>query len=143
MTKRDSENLQADFFRRLNRVIEPLVRAGFASPVCSPTGLIVLETSGRKTGRQFNVPLMATHLGRFILVSTFRKRSEWIKNLQANSHVGYWLGGKRQEATAIVLTESTHSDFEQLPPWVKNFVSAQRQYFAIFGGHVVLLMPRH
>jgi deazaflavin-dependent oxidoreductase (nitroreductase family) len=135
--------LEADFFRGLNSLIEPFIRAGFASLPCSPMGLIVLETTGRKTARKFNIPLMATHIGRFVLVSTFRNQSEWIKNLRANSQIRYWLGGKAHEATAIVLTgKSTDPELKKLSPFIKNFVDAQRQYLAMFGGHVAILMPR-
>lgn len=137
------DSLQADFFRGLNRLVEPWVRLGFASSACSPTGLIVLETKGRKTGRNFNIPLVATRIGRFLLVSTFRNQSQWIKNLRANSQVRYWLGGQAHEATARVLAaRSTDDDLEQLPPFIKQFVHAQRQYFALFGGQVAILMPR-
>ena len=48
--KRDS--IEREFFRTLNRVVEPLVRAGVGSPRIVPGGLIVLETAGRKSGRR-------------------------------------------------------------------------------------------
>jgi deazaflavin-dependent oxidoreductase (nitroreductase family) len=136
-------SLQADFFRGLNAVIEPLVRAGFASSPCSPTSLIVLETRGRKTGRQLNVPLLATRIGPVVWVSTFRRQSGWIKNLRANAEIRYWLGGKSHEATATVLTaNSTEADFEKVPAFIKNLIQAHRQHVALLGGHVAILMPR-
>lgn len=132
-----------DFFRGLNLLVEPLVRAGFASPLCSPLGLVVLETAGRKTGRQFNTPLVATRIGRGLLVSTYRKQSQWIKNLRANPQVRYWLGGRAHEATAIILTDlSAQADLKNFPPLIKNIIQTQSQYFALFGGHAALLMPR-
>jgi deazaflavin-dependent oxidoreductase (nitroreductase family) len=133
----------ADFFRGLNSLVEPLVRAGFASPVCSPVGLIVLESEGRKTGRPISTPLVATRIGRGFLVSTYRKQSQWIKNLRANPQVRYWLGGREYEATALVLTgASAQPDLKNFPPLIKNFVQTQSQYIAIFGGQAALLMPR-
>ena len=41
-------SLEREFFRTLNRVVEPMVRAGFGSPRIVPGGLIVLETLGRR-----------------------------------------------------------------------------------------------
>ncbi len=138
-----SAKLQADFFRGLNRLVEPLVRAGFASSACSPTGLIVLETRGRKTGRIVKVPLMAMRIGSFVLVSTFRYRSQWVKNLRANSAVRYWLGGKAYDGTARVISDQlTADDWGELPPVIRNFVIMQRPSVAIFGGHIVILQPR-
>ena len=43
--------VEVEFFRFLNRWLEPQIRAGLGSPRLAPGGLIVLETLGRKTGR--------------------------------------------------------------------------------------------
>lgn len=87
---RTEPGLEIDFFRCINSVVEPLVRIGFGSPRLWPTGLIVVETQGRKSGRTLNVPLLATRLGALVLVSTVRsRRSQWVKNLAAHPHVRY------------------------------------------------------
>src|SRR5207247_1617975 len=87
--------VEAQFFRFLNRLVEPYVRAGWASPRLVPGGLIVLETRGRKTGRPSRVPLAATRIQRHIVVSTFLgARSQWVKNVSANPQVRYWLRGR-------------------------------------------------
>jgi deazaflavin-dependent oxidoreductase (nitroreductase family) len=92
------------FFRALNRVAEPLVRAGIGSPRMVPSGFIVLETRGRRTGRLRRVPLAATRFGGFVLVGTFRgSRSEWVRNLIAEPRARFWLGGRPRTARAFVL----------------------------------------
>ncbi|MCB1848305.1 MAG: hypothetical protein KDI04_13230, partial [Halieaceae bacterium] len=55
--------LEREFFRMLNRVVEPAVRKGVGSPRFLPAGLIVLETVGFKTGAKRRTPLVATRLG--------------------------------------------------------------------------------
>jgi deazaflavin-dependent oxidoreductase (nitroreductase family) len=97
-------SVEVAFFRMLNRLVEPRVRAGWGSPRLAPGGLIVLETTGRRTGRRARTPLAATRLHPYVIVSTFRgARSQWIKNATANPVVRYWLGGRPREARAVVL----------------------------------------
>ena len=40
-------SLEIQFFRLLNRLVEPYIRAGWASPRLVPGGLVVLEVRGR------------------------------------------------------------------------------------------------
>ena len=40
----DRQAVERQFFRMLNTLVEPAVRAGFASPRFVPGGLIVLES---------------------------------------------------------------------------------------------------
>lgn len=88
----------------LNRVVEPVVRAGIGSPRLAPAGFIVLETIGRKTGRTIRSPLAATRMGGYVLVSTFRgERSQWVRNLTAQPRTQYWIGGKARAARAFVM----------------------------------------
>ena len=94
---------EARLFRALNAVLEPSVRKGFGSPSLAPGALIVLETTGRKTGRLSKRPLASLRVGEHILVGTFRgRRSHWVKNLVAQPKVRFWLGGRARSATAIV-----------------------------------------
>ena len=90
----------------LNRVVEPVVRAGLGSPRIVPTGFIVLETIGRKSGKPRRSPLAATRLGDYVIVSTFRaERSQWVRNLSAQPCTRYWLGGKARDARAFVMVD--------------------------------------
>lgn len=99
-----TRSLEVEFFRMLNRVVEPAVRAGLGSPRLAPSGFIVLETVGRKTGRVRRSPLAATRFGQHVIVATFRgDRSQWVLNLAAQPRTRYWLGGKSRDARAFVM----------------------------------------
>lgn len=68
----DNATLESQFFDALNRVAEPAVRAGFGSPGLTPTGLIVLETTGRRSGLSHRVPVIGTLVGGHVVVGTVR-----------------------------------------------------------------------
>ena len=143
MFVRELERLEAEFYRELNRVVEPLVRAGVGAPGLVPAGAIVVEIESRKTGRIAKVPLLATLIGELVLVSTVRRRSQWLKNLTANPEVRYWLGGQAREATAIVLTPGEKiAEVDRLPPIVRCLATTLRPYSSSFGGGVAILVPR-
>ena len=98
------QRVEIEFFRMLNRFVEPMVRAGFGSPRMAPGGFIVLETVGRRSGRAFRSPLAATRIGRHVIVATFRgERSQWVRNLAARPRTRYWAGGRPHESTAFVM----------------------------------------
>ena len=100
----NQQKLEREFFRMLNRVVEPAVRKGVGSPRFVPGGLIVLETIGFKSGVMRRTPLAATRLGGCVFISTFRAdRSFWLKNLQKDPKVRYYLGGKPRDAKAFVM----------------------------------------
>ena len=71
------EHLQSGLFRGLNAVLEPLVRSGVGATGPWPTGLVVVETRGRTTGRAVRVPLLGTRVGDLVVVSTVRGRAHW------------------------------------------------------------------
>jgi deazaflavin-dependent oxidoreductase (nitroreductase family) len=99
--------LEVEFFRFLNRWIEPQIRAGLGSPRLAPGGLIVLETRGRKSGRRARVPLVATRIQGHVVVGTFRGgRSQWPRNLAANPEVRFWMNGRPRSARATLITPS-------------------------------------
>ncbi len=95
--------LEAEALRAFNAVAEPLVRAGFGSPGVLPWGAVVLETTGRRSGRAHRVPVLATVLGDLLLVGSVRPGSQWIRNLAAEPRVHYWMNGRRRPARAVVL----------------------------------------
>ena len=135
------DRLEADFFRGLNQVVEPLVRAGFGAPMLFPAGAIVIETQGRKSGRRSNVPLMAALVGDLVVVSTVRRRSNWLNNLSAHPDVRYWLGGREREGTAFAIGPGIETPAE-LPPRVSCLAGALKQHSALFGTGFAILMPR-
>ena len=89
-------------FRLLNSVVEPAVKAGIANPLPVGSGAILLETTGRKSGKRRSVPLLASRVCGKLAVSTVRSDSQWLKNVEADPEVTVWLQGKPREATARV-----------------------------------------
>ena len=114
--------LERDFFRYLNAVVEPAVRRGIGSPRFIPASLIVLESTGFKSGQQRRTPLWSLRLGRYRLISTARgKRSFWVKNLQKDSEVSYYLGGRRRDSQAVVFAPGENGDdASELPRWLQG-----------------------
>jgi deazaflavin-dependent oxidoreductase (nitroreductase family) len=124
---RSLSTLESDLFRGLNSFIEPLVRAGFGSPGPCTSGVILVETIGRKSGRATNVPLMAAAFGNLVVVSTVRAtRSQWIKNLAANPEVRFWAHGRAHAATAFVIGNDTEFDRAQLPSSMRGLARLLR-----------------
>lgn len=121
----NSQSLEARFFRTLNRFIEPVVRVGFGSPWIWPTGLVVIECTGRRTGGKHRVPVTATVVGhQLIIASTMRPaRSQWLKNLAAVPELTYWLAGREHTAKAIVFTPGAPTpDVSDLPALLRSLV---------------------
>jgi deazaflavin-dependent oxidoreductase (nitroreductase family) len=117
-------SLEADFFRLLNRVVEPRVRAGWGSFHLVPGGLIVLETRGRRTGRRARVPLAATRVGGSVVVSTFRgRRSQWVRNLAARPRVRFWLRGRERSATAHVIAPGGSAHLPRALRWLGSLLA--------------------
>ena len=133
--------LEAQFFHTLNRFAEPPIRAGFGSPcVLLPNGLIVLETVGRRTGRLYRTPVVATLFGGRLFVSTVRgKSSQWLKNLAAAPQTRYWSGGKLNDGDALVFApDDAAPNYETLPPALRPFVAGMNR----LGAGLAVITPR-
>jgi hypothetical protein len=124
------KSIERRFFRALNSVVEPAVRMGLGSPRFLPGGLIVLETKGFKTGATRRTPLVASRLGRYIFVSTFRGESSfWVKNLRKQSSINYYLGGKARQADAfVVMAGKDYESPESLPPAITTITDFLAPY---------------
>ena len=112
--------LEAEYFRALNLIVEPAVRAGCGPTGIVPIGLIVLETKGWRTGRLRRTTVLASAIGDYLLVSTVRgRRSHWVKNLSHNAELRYWSGDQPRQATAIVFAPD--EDLPNLQGWPPLF----------------------
>ena len=138
----ERQKLEREFFRMLNRVVEPAVRKGIGSPRFVPGGLIVLETRGFKSGATRRTPLAATRLGSYVFISTFRAdRSFWIKNLLKQPRTRYFLGGKAHEAKAFVMTAGKrYRRPKALPPTIAKITDFLAPYTRA-GWAFAVLMP--
>ena len=95
--------LETVYYQALNSVLRPLAESGALAPGTLPAGLIVLETTGWRSGRTHRTPVVAFALGDCLLVSTVRgRRSHWVKNLIAQPDVRYWRGDHAQAARSYV-----------------------------------------
>lgn len=138
----NDSSLEGEFFRQLNRIVEPRVSAGWGSPGPFPGGLIVVETRGRRTGQPSRVPLMALSLNDHVLVSTYRgTSSQWIKNIRANPRLRYWLNGRPHAArTVAIATPDSQSPPEQWPLLLRFMLPIISTYVCA-GWAFVLLGP--
>jgi deazaflavin-dependent oxidoreductase (nitroreductase family) len=108
--------LEQRFFRALNSVVEPAVRHGVFSSRLFPTTMIVLESTGYRSGRTRRTPLFCQHWGPYLLLSTARgRRSFWVRNLQRQPAVRYYLGGRSRPASALVLAPGEQPSLQPLP----------------------------
>ena len=70
-----------------------------------------LTTIGRQTGRPHRIEIwFAVETGRMYLLSGGRDRSDWVRNLQTNSHVNVEVHGETHEGQARVLQAGTDED---------------------------------
>ncbi len=142
-----AQRLGAQAFGLVNAVVEPLVRAGIGSPGLWPSGAIVLETTGRRTGRELNVPVLAALVGDLVLVATVRPSSQWIANVAARPEIHYWLAGRRRAATALVVTPDTPDASRQIapgaPPLAAALASALEPWSRLWGMSFAILSPGH
>lgn len=135
-------DIQKEFFNGFNRIAEPLIRAGFGTPLFWPTGVIVVETIGRKSGRKINVPVWATRIGGMVVFSTVRRNSQWLKNLAANPEVRYWLAGQPHEAVASIFTSNEKMALSNLSPLAECLANFLHQQSRLLGISFALLTPR-
>ena len=135
--------LESSFFGALNLFAEPLIRAGFGNPVLWPTGTVVIETVGRRSGRKINVPLVATRVGAMLVVGTARRRSQWFRNVAANPEIRYWMGGLSHEASAFVLGHGLDAPpLDHLPPLASLIANALTPYTRLSAMGFAILVPR-
>ncbi len=135
--------MEAGFFRTLNLLVEPAVRAGCWFPAFGLTGLIALETKGRRTGLPHSIPVLATLVGDYVLIGTVRgNRSQWIENVRANPDVRYWLRGRLREARTLVFAPNEiPPETQSLPPLVRSIATSLHSTVSGLGVAFAILVP--
>ena len=108
-TDMELSSLSKTVFDSINRVVCPLARRGVVSPPPVGGGVVVLETTGRRSGLPREVPLLATRLGDRLYVSTVRTGSQWVRNAEADPRVGVWLHGFRRDGIARSVADRSSS----------------------------------
>jgi hypothetical protein len=84
---------------------------------------------------------MATVIGDLVVVASARPRSQWVRNLAAQPRVHYWMGGRRHEATAVVLERGTASD-PAAAPSLGGVLATLLLPWTHLGVSVALLVPQ-
>jgi deazaflavin-dependent oxidoreductase (nitroreductase family) len=91
-----------DVFSCVNALVEPAVRRGWLAPAAAGAGLVSLETTGRRSGRPVQRPVLAVRVGDRVAVATVRRRSDWVANLLADPSPTVTVRGARRAAEADV-----------------------------------------
>lgn len=99
-------DLRADLtragFSALNRIVRPTLASGIGNPLPIGAGAVVVETTGRVSGKPRQVPLLALRVADRLVVSTVRDDSQWLANLEANPSARVQLCGSFRDATASI-----------------------------------------
>lgn len=110
-------------FEALNAWVRPLALMGLGSPTpIHPSGLVVVEVAGRKSGLTRQLPVLGLLVPGGVLVSTLRQDSEWLKNLAAAECAHLWLWGRRLPVTPAVIRAGDSAP-DAVPAWLGPLVA--------------------
>jgi deazaflavin-dependent oxidoreductase (nitroreductase family) len=86
--------------RLLNPFVKAAARAGLPLP-----GLVILETTGRKSGKKRRTPVGKALQGDTLWVLAEHRRGGYVRNIEANPHVRVRVGRSWRDGTAQVLLD--------------------------------------
>jgi hypothetical protein len=87
--------------------------------------------------------VLAARIGSLLLISSVRRRSQWLKNLAAHPHMHYWLAGRLNEATAFVIAPGLATpSLESMPLLVSHLASMLIPQSKMLGIGFAILAPR-
>jgi len=89
-------------FSGLNTLMEPVARSPWSGPLPLGAGLMLLESTGRRSGATRRQPVLALRCGDTVYSATVRPSSDWVANLSATPRVDVWLDAGRTSATAVL-----------------------------------------
>lgn len=119
-----------------NRAVIEQFRAGGPIEGMNRDRIVLLTTTGARTGRTHTTPMMFVRDGERVLVMASNagapKTPDWYRNLVAESAVTVEVGDDRYPATATTLSGADYDDKwawikEQYPFFADHEVSAGRQ----------------
>ena len=138
-----AREIELQFFRHLNTAIEPWVMAGVGSPGLLAVGLVVVETTGRKSRSPRRTPLAGVLLEGRLIVSTVRgTRSQWVRNAMATPEVRYWIAGNEQSGTAVVLATGLDQPSDSYPPLLTRLMTGPLAAAVALGWAFAVITPR-
>jgi deazaflavin-dependent oxidoreductase (nitroreductase family) len=129
--------IEKRFFRTLNKFLEPVIKVGVGFPGLSPVGAIILETRGRKSGQTYQTPVLASEFDDFLIISTARSRSQWVKNLAVTPQTRIWLRGQSQPVSAYVI--GSEVDQAATSPTIQPVIKRLRSLSKLTGASFAIL----
>ncbi|MFQ5919277.1 MAG: nitroreductase family deazaflavin-dependent oxidoreductase [Thermoplasmata archaeon] len=109
--------------------------------------LVTLETQGRRTGRLHRVvlPVYLVSSHRMFAVSSYGRRSDWLKNVAATPRVGVTRGGQAYHGTARLIAwgelhrtlRGSGARVTSIPRWLRMLVRTVFLVRARISGTVV------
>ena len=98
------------------KLINPLVKAAARAGLPLP-GLVILETTGRKSGQPRRTPVGKALDGDTLwIVAEHGHRAAYVRNIEADPNVRVRVGRRWREGTAHVLSEDDPSERQRAMP---------------------------
>lgn len=135
-----STTMLPELLAPLNEALIPALRLGLINPLPFTTGIVLLEVTGRVSGKVRQVPLVCADYGCALAVSTVRRNSQWVRNLAARPEADVWLRGQKRPVTADVYAAGDRiSGIEGDSDWMSRLAALTS---LTSGASLAILRPR-